>query len=97
MFRAQAFKLQHGIEHEPSQELAVVVLYLAELETLQLSAPPHKQAQVASLKGKEGTPGDRRSRWHRQKSRSGGKDKPKGDRGTSRNLQAVFDLTQISP
>ena len=62
VFRVQAFKLQHGVEHQPSQTLAVSLaqLYLAELETLQLSIHSDKKARIAGLQGvpeKEGVTG----------------------------------------
>ena len=51
VFRVQAFRLQHGIEHQPTHPLVVSLaqLYLAELETLQLSTPADKKARVANL------------------------------------------------
>ena len=51
IFRVQAFRLQHGVDHQPSYAIAVSLaqLYLAELETLVLMAPENKRQKVAAL------------------------------------------------
>ena len=51
VFRVQAFRLQHGVDHQPSYAIAVSLaqLYLAELETLALMAPENKKQKVAVL------------------------------------------------
>ena len=51
IFRVQAFRLQHGADHQPSYAIAVSLaqLYLAELETLTLMAPESKRQRVSAL------------------------------------------------
>ncbi|CAE7474033.1 GIP [Symbiodinium sp. CCMP2592] len=51
VFRVQAFRLQHSVDHLPSQDSSVSLaqLYLAELETLLLVAPDPKKQRVAAL------------------------------------------------
>ena len=51
IFRVQAFRLQHGVDHQPSYAIAVSLaqLYLAELETLVLMMPDSERQKVAAL------------------------------------------------
>ena len=52
IFRVQAFKLQHGVDHRPTHDIAVSLaqLFLAELETLSLQPAESKKPRVSALK-----------------------------------------------
>ena len=75
VFRVQTFRMQHGVEHKPTQASAVSLaqLYLAELETLALAEPDAKEGKrqrVASAsEGLPASPGEP------EKGRGKGKDK----------------------
>ena len=51
IFRVQAFRLQHGVDHQPSYDISVSLaqLYLAEMETLALMTPETKKQKIAAM------------------------------------------------
>ena len=83
----EAFKLQHGIEHQPSQHLVVSLVQLSLQRWMQLSADPDKRARVVGLQGapeeeKASSPsesGHGGGKGDGSRKRKGGKsDRPKG-------------------
>ena len=92
VFRVQSFRMQHGVEHKPSQASAVSLaqFYLAELETLALAEPEKdtKRQRVSSLQ--EGAPSG-----SGEADKAKGKGKEKGKK-TKNNADATELCRQFS-